>query len=115
MRPDQHALARHGEIADRGDHVGRPDPGAREQDHAVDPVVVLHLLQRRAGFFLRGHHDVVLDQFDASVGQGLLRSGDQRVVDERLAHRVLKPVLVNAVNEKADRGTNHCGSPDCVY
>ena len=44
---------------------------------------------------------------NAALEQGLLRPGDERVVDERLAHGVLQAVLVHAVDDETERGPNH--------
>jgi len=67
MRPKEHALAGGGEVADRGDQMGRPDPGGRKEHHAADSVVVFHLLERGAGLLLRGQDRVMLEQLQALV------------------------------------------------
>ena len=95
------------EKSDGGDHMCRPDPCAREKHDAVHVVILLHLGEGRARLLFGGDHDRVVLQHDAACAKGLLRTGNDGLIDEGSAHGVLQAVLVYPVDDETDRGLDH--------
>ena len=102
VRPQEHSFAASRVIADCSDQMRSPDPSSREEHNHVDFLVGLHFPHGGAGFFFRGHHDFVLHYPQSSLHESSLRTFHDGVINEWHTHGVLKPILVNTVDDESD-------------
>src|SRR6266852_4526194 len=110
MSPEQHPLSRPGIIANRPNQMGSPNPRAREQDHSVEALIVLHPAERCCRLLLGGDDQFVPDQFQPSLGQCVPSAVNQPFVDEWLAHGIFQSVFVDAIDYESDFGLDHSSS-----